>query len=245
MIGILMSALDLDKRRVFSILEQKAKELNSPKEVQEIKISLLTDFYKHGTALLKNEESLDDIFLFIEEQTNRRFVCRGGYDRTYISESLEPDFDDEGIVVNQRDTENYDLIYTVIFDPTIEPIHPKTLLDKSDLYYIIKDGEDFLYEGNILELSKTANYYKLFYILYTIVPDGGQALYEDLIKEVRKRSLIRKNQSDKYVLKYIQDNLTGRQNGFLKKANIPEKLPNGKSLIETIRSIGIYFNNQK
>ncbi len=239
-----MSKLDLDKRKVFSILEQKAKELKFPKKVQEIKISLLTDFYKDGIALLNNEELLDDIFLFIEEQTNRRFVCRGGYDRKYISESLESDFDEEGAVINQRDIENYDLIYTIIFDPNIEPIHPKIFIDRRDIYYITDDSGIFYYNGLPLSLGKTTNYYRAFCVLYSLIPDGGEALFTELIKETKKRLQIYKNKNDSEIIKYLQDNLTGKKNGFQRKANLPQ-LDNGKSLLENIRARGIQFNNAK
>lgn len=239
-----MSALDLDKRKVFSILEQKAKELEFPKKVQEIRISLLTDFYKDGIALLKNEESLDDIFLFIEEQTNRRFVCRGGYKREHISNSVEVDFSKEGIIDNHYDVENYDLIYTIIFDPRVKPIHPKTFIDRRDMFYITDDLDIFYFNGLPLDLGKNANYYKAFCIIYSLIPDGGEALFAELIKETKKRLRIYKNKSDSEIIKYLQDNLTGKKNGFQRKANLPD-LDNGKKLLENIRTRGIQFNNAK
>lgn len=242
-----MSSLDLDKRKVFSILEQKAKliESSDKKTKLDIKLSLLKDFYIDDVALLQNEGSMDDILLFIEEQTNRRFIYESGFERKKVGETSDVDFNEKGKITNCYDIENFDFIYTVKFDPAVESINPKDFMDKSDFLYIIKDGDDFLYEGKILPLGKKAKYYKAFNVLYSMIPDGGRALYGDLVTEARKRRVVGKDMHDKEIIKFFQDNLTGKQNGFLKKAKLLDELSSGKVLIETIWSVGIDFNNRK
>jgi hypothetical protein len=242
-----MSTLDLDKRKVFSILERKAKELRLPANsgVQKIKIYFIKDLHKDGVFLLKNQGSLDDIFLFIEEQTNRRFVYEVGSERKVVDTYQEKKYKDEKLV-DISDIEVYDDIYTFIFDPSVEIIEPNKLFDRSEVFYITQDGSDYYYESKLLDLGKTTKYYKVFDALYSIVPDGGLALYKDLIAEVKKRERSRRNTEDNLVKKFIQDNLTGEQNGFIHKAKvIPKSFPNGKVLIKTQRDIGIRFNNRK
>lgn len=242
-----MSTLDLDKRKVFSTLERKAKDLklSNKDESQEMKISLLLDFYKDGIPLLKNEDSLDDIFLFIEEQTGRRFVCKHGYERKLVSESSEIEFNDSGEIINGYDVENYDFIYKIIFNPKIKAIDPKYFIDRTELFYITFDEDTFYFNGQPLILGKTANYYKAFWILYSLIPDGGEALFTDLIREAKKSLRRYRNKNDSEIIKYLQDNLTAKKNGFQRKANLPDQLDNGKILLENIRTRGIQFNNMK
>jgi hypothetical protein len=242
-----MSTLDLDKRKVFSTLERKAKELKlSNKDNScEIKISLLSDFYKGGFPLLKNEDSLDDIFLYIEEQTNRRFVYKVGYDRKQVGEGSRSEYDDKGELIREYDYEEYDLIYTLIFNPKIKEIDPKDFIDREALFYINFDNDIFYYNGLPLELTKTANYYKAFCILYALIPNGGEALFSDLIKKTRENLRPYKTKDEPEIIKYLQDNLTSKKNGFQRKANIPDLLDNGKPILVNIRGRGIQFNNEK
>jgi hypothetical protein len=242
-----MSTLDLDKRKVFSILERKVRDLklSSNGGVVKIKISLLKDLHKDGISLVKNQGSLDDIFLFIEEQTNRRFVYEVGSERRIAEIYQEKKYEDEKLV-DVSDIEVHDDVYTFIFDPSVAMIEPNKLLDRSEVFYITQDGSDYYFESKLLDLGKTSKYYKVFDALYSIVPDGGLALYKDLIVEVKKRERSRRNVDDKSVKKFIQDNLTGIQNGFIHKAKvIPKSFPNGSVLIKTQRKVGIQFTNRK
>ena len=79
----------------------------------------------------------------------------------------------------------------------------------------------YYFENSLIDLDKTALYYKVFDTLYSISSgDGGLALYKDLVLGARKIDHMRKKLPDKEVIKFIQDNLTGNQNGFLKKAKL-------------------------
>lgn len=243
-----MSALDLDKRKVFSILERRAKlieDSDKSKKTREIKLCLDRDLYQDGVALLKNESSLEDILLFIEEQTNRRFVYKIGAKIQVVDSYSETKFDKKGKQVTFTDVEINDTVYTILFNPKIEAIHPKTLIDRTELFYITFDDGTFYFNGLPLELTKTANYYKAFHILYSLVPDGGEALFANLANETRKTIRYFKNRDDSEIIKYLQDNLTAKKNGFQRKANLPETLDGGKLLLENIRGRGIQFNNEK
>lgn len=242
-----MSILDLDKRKVFSTLERKAKELNlsSKDESKEIKVSLLSDFYKDDKPLLKNEDSLDDIFLFIEEQTDRRFVYKVGYERKLVGEGERFEHNDKGEVIREYYQEDYDLIYTLIFNPKIKAIDPKDFINREEIFYINFDNDIFYFNGLPLSLTKTANYYKAFCILYSLIPDGGEALFSDLIKKTRESLRPYKTKDEPEIIKFLQDNLTGKKNGFQRKAGIPDLLDNGKSILVNIRGRGIQFNNEK
>lgn len=243
-----MSSLDLDKRKVFSILERKVGviENSTKKKLVEIKLSLINDLYRENEViskeiksvvnidpyygrvpLLQNEDDLDDILLTIEEQSNRRFTYKVGYERKLI-------YDEDG-------TEKYDLIYTIFFNRDVPPIDPKNFLDKTELLYITKSESDYYFENQLLNLGKGSNYYLVFDCLYTLVSEGGFILYENLLGELKSRGAPK----SKLTQKFISDNLTSNQNGFIKKAKIPKVLPNGKKLLLVERDVGIHFNNKK
>ncbi len=263
-----MSTLDLDKRKVFSLLERKAKvfEDEGQKTSIEIKLSLLNDFYQeedkvdnfikrnfefdpyiNKIPLLKNEEYLGEILLTIEEQTNRRFVYKNGYERKLVFETVNDNADEvNNFVKGDFHVEKYDLVYSVVFNPKISAIDPKDFLDRSEFQYITKDGPNYYFENSLIELDERALYYKVFDILFSLTDgDGGLALYKDLILGAKKIDKKRKGQPDNKLIKFIQDNLTGNQNGFIKKAKLPSPMPNGKELIKVVHSIGIDFNNKK
>lgn len=243
-----MTSLDLDKRKVFSILERKARDIENSgeKNLTEIKLSLIHDLYCENESvskemvaevevdpyfgrvpLIQNEEALDDILLTVEEQSHRRFNYKVGYERKLV-------FEDGNI-------EKYDLVYTVIFNPKIPAIDPKEFLDRSEYLYITKDGTDYYFENQLLKLGKTTNYYLVFDCLYSLVSEGGIALYENLFEELKSRGATK----SRLTQKFIQDNLTSNQNGFVRKSNIPELLPNGKKLFVVERGVGIHFYNKK
>lgn len=244
-----MSALDLDKRKVFSILEQRAKlieDSDKSKKIREIKLCLDRDLYKDGVALLKNESSLEDVLLFIEEQTNHRFTYKVGSDLQVVNTYSEEKFDKNSDMVDAKDIEITDRVYTILFNPKVEAIHPKTLIDRTELFYITFDDDTFYFNGTPLELTRTANYYKAFHILYSLVPDGGEALFANLANETRKKLRYFRSKEDSEIIKYLQDNLTAKKNGFQRKAVIiPEFLDSGKTLLENVRGRGIQFNNEK
>jgi len=111
-------------------------------------------------------------------------------------------------------------------------------------FYVTKKDDDFYYKGNHLELSKSADYYKVFCALYAKIPKGGTVYYKDLIEEVRNRIPKTKKMSDTNIKKFIQNKLTTNQEGFLRKSHIPITQDNSKKLITTERGIGIVFNNK-
>jgi hypothetical protein len=113
----------------------------------------------------------------------------------------------------------------------------------TDTRYITKKGDDFYYHGCLVEISKNNDYYRVFCALYALIPNGGKIRYKKIIAEVRIRVSKLKNQSDAYVTKFIQRNITDKGNGFMRYANIPGTEDNGKPLIKTIRGYGIEFNN--
>lgn len=112
-------------------------------------------------------------------------------------------------------------------------------------FYITKKDDDFLYNGNMLILSKSADYYKVFCALYAKIPNGGEVSYSKLIDEVRGRIPKTKSKSDQWVQKFIVTNLTDKSNGFMHYAEIIDPTEtNQKPLLSVIRGKGICFNNK-
>jgi hypothetical protein len=121
-----------------------------------------------------------------------------------------------------------------------ERILPNTQKNK----YFTKDGNDFKYEGKLIEkISKNTDYYIIFNSLYTLLPDGGSIKYTDLIKKISE--YIPKTKRLKDPISFLQRNLSDRNNGFLHYAEIPNLISGGKRLIKTIRGYGFEFNNIK
>jgi hypothetical protein len=116
--------------------------------------------------------------------------------------------------------------------------------DRQNSFYITKKGDDFFYKGLCLSLSKKSEYYRVFCVLYSKLPEGGEITYEDFVKEIRSFITKTKNYGIEEVKKFIQDNLTGRKNGFLKYARIPKTEDNGNPLIKVSRGLGVIFNNK-
>jgi hypothetical protein len=118
--------------------------------------------------------------------------------------------------------------------------------DSTD-FYIIKDGDDFKYEGRTLaDISKETDYYATFDALYCLLPGGGIVTYINLGNEVKGRlkKLTRISKAD--LIKFLQRNLTDNSNGFLRYAKIVNSIAGGKKLIRANRGKkGIEFNNRK
>ena len=115
---------------------------------------------------------------------------------------------------------------------------------KSSGFYIAKKGDDFHYKGRYLNLSKKTDYYQVFSALYAKLPEGGEVSYKDLAAEIESRLHKMRGKSDDEVRKFIQRNLTDKNNGFMRYAGVPETEDNGKPLIEVVRSSGVVFNNK-
>ncbi len=111
-------------------------------------------------------------------------------------------------------------------------------------YYITKKNDDYYYNGKLIELSKKSDYYKIFCALYSLLPKGGEIEYKDLIMEIKSRISKTKMKPDSEMRRLIQNNLTGKGNGFMRYSKLPATMNNQKSIIETIRNFGIRFNNE-
>lgn len=109
---------------------------------------------------------------------------------------------------------------------------------------VTKKKDDFYYKGKYLNLSKKANYYKVFSALYAKLPEGGEISYKDLIAEIKSRIKSTVHKPDDEMQKFIQQNLKDKSNGFIRYAEIPETEDHGKPLIESVRNFGIVFNNK-
>ncbi len=107
-----------------------------------------------------------------------------------------------------------------------------------------KHGDDFRYKGKLLNLSKKADYYKVFCALYALLPKGGEVEYKDLIAEIRSRIPKTKSKTSEEMRKLIQGNLTDKSNGFVRYAKLPSTEDNSKPLIEVIKGVGVRFNNK-
>lgn len=116
--------------------------------------------------------------------------------------------------------------------------------NKPDNFYVTKEGDDFYYKGKFINISKEAEYYKVFSALFAKLPKGGEVTYKDLIVEVKSRLPRLKTKTDDEVKKVIQSNLTEKQNGFIRNAGLPETEDNGKALIYVSRGKGLIFNNR-
>jgi hypothetical protein len=117
---------------------------------------------------------------------------------------------------------------------------------KPSSFYITKKNDDFQYKGRFLNLSKKSDYYGAFAALYALLPEGGEASYKDLIAAVKSHFPKMKfgGKSEDEMRKFLQRNLTDKNNGFMRYASIPESEDNGKPLIRVVRSTGIAFNNK-
>jgi len=180
-----------------------------------------------------------------------------------IQFSFLRELEHDGVIKNLReitkeesDNENYwSEIYAVI------NFYPKNLRDyliyelpvkrqnesiKSANLYIVKEGEDFKYNGALLDkIGKGTNYYKVFNVVYILLPTGGKETYDNIGREIRKCIPMTINFSAKKMAKFIQDNL-GIHNGFLHHAKkIENTLSGGKELIHIVRGEGVEFNNRK
>lgn len=121
--------------------------------------------------------------------------------------------------------------------------HKQESQNTSD-FYIKKKDDDFYYKGKYLNLSKKADYFKVFDALYSLLPEGGEISYENLGKELCSRQKKVKTYTKDQMRKYIQRNLTDQSNGFLRYAKLPRTEDNGKPLIEIVRAQGLRFNNK-
>jgi hypothetical protein len=111
--------------------------------------------------------------------------------------------------------------------------------------YITKEGEDFMYNGKLLNnIGKGTRYYIVFDTLFSLLHSGGKTTYGELGIQIKKRIKGTTSFSKERMAKFIQDNLS-IHNGFLHHTNIENPLPNGKELIHVIRGYGIEFNNPK
>jgi hypothetical protein len=110
--------------------------------------------------------------------------------------------------------------------------------------YIVKEGEEFKYNGVLLEkIGKRTDYYVVFDALYSLSPRGGTVGYDRLSQEVKDRIHKTMKFSPQKMAKFLSDKL-GKNNGFMYFAKeIPETLPSGKPLIQVERGVGIVFNN--
>lgn len=114
---------------------------------------------------------------------------------------------------------------------------------KKDKHYYIteKENECFYYKDVVkIDFDKSTNYYKVFYVLYKLRPQGGSILYKDLMPEVKIACNLG---SDKNIRTFIQNNITGKKNGFLVKMSEYDLDPR-KPLIKNLRMTGIEFNNE-
>ena len=133
--------------------------------------------------------------------------------------------------------------------PTKDDVIKMEILNKYEKsvpgnFYITKIEDDFRYKGRVLDLSKDADYYKTFCALYAKLPQGGEIKYSELADDVKSRIPRLKSKSEEEMRKFIQTNLTDKNNGFLRYAEIPTTEDNGKPLIKVIRATGISFNNR-
>ena len=113
---------------------------------------------------------------------------------------------------------------------------------KSDLI-ISKNGADFYYKGKLLKLSKKADYFQVFSALHSLLIQGGEIDYDTLSREIQSRIPRTNHFTRGRMLKFIQTNLTDKNNGFVHYAHIPETEDHGRPLIAVNRGTGIIFNN--
>jgi hypothetical protein len=121
---------------------------------------------------------------------------------------------------------------------------PKARTEEAVSLIVTKKKDDFYYKGKYLNLSKKANYYKVFSALYAKLPEGGEISYKDLIVEIKSRIKTTASKSEEEMQKFIQSNLKDKSNGFVRYSGIPETEDHGKPLIESVRGSGIIFNNK-
>lgn len=124
------------------------------------------------------------------------------------------------------------------------PPTPAEAINDKNKYYITKEGDDFWYKGKLLELPKTANYYKVFCALFSLRPKGGEIKYDELIPKVKSLIPKIKDLHKDKIKDLIHGSLTEKGNGFLKNAKIADREDNSRPLIKVERGIGISFNNR-
>jgi len=121
-----------------------------------------------------------------------------------------------------------------------------SLTDKSNAFYLVKIGDEFRYNNRALQLNKNTDYYHCICALYSISGgSGGYVDYQTLIDVILRLIPSKKMYPRNEIIKFIQTNLTTKDNGFIKKAEIKEIEDNGVPLIRVEHGTGINFNNRK
>ena len=263
---------DFEDKLVFTSSDYIAEAINYFKdEYNKIRIGGLTYEYRLGMnfAMSSYEPNDDEInYAFcrlkaieqlrkigfitsceIENRTENNYGDTYDYaictiDESRLTQKEEPVATDYGVQSVQKVVhEHVHRFENSAQEKTIEHKHD---FEKKPVesFYITKEGDEFKYKGKFLSLTKNTDYYKTFSALFAKLPKGGEITYKEIIKEVKSRIPTLKDKDEEKARKFIQSNLTDRNNGFFRYAEIPATEDNGRPLIEIIRSEGLRFNNK-
>ncbi len=116
-----------------------------------------------------------------------------------------------------------------------------TYENKKQIKYLELVGDDFIYNGVKMEIATSTRTYKMLRAVYEYFNgESGEILYKDLSKIMCKIKGL-KNESNSSIKKLFRESITSNTSTLFSKIKPFET--NGKKLFETIRGIGIRFNN--
>ncbi len=115
------------------------------------------------------------------------------------------------------------------------------IIERKGEYWITKNNNgDFCFDKKVLDLSKTAEYVKIFDAVFSIKPEGGDVLYSEIEKVCKTKKLKTTNKS-------VQKALTGKSANFFRFVRGVSQFPIYGNPLFKASSKGKYltFNNKK
>ena len=148
---------------------------------------------------------------------------------------------------NVFDREKTHNTFLVLHSELINIISQKTVValipeKHSSKYYITKSGDDFYHDGNLIQMRKDNESYKIFSVLFEYADEGGSIPYKQvysLMKNIKGFERLNQDTLHKKMLRALTDNT----NGFVKKSKI--KHTSQKPLFTLEVEGKINFNNKR
>ncbi len=193
-----MTDNDLIKTYILILNKILTKELTSirmkgeEKELNEL---------ERSSEMWNNGFGLDDInFLFFLKSLEERKILE-----IYFYNTLKPSEKDDGLLESFYGEEmkkgdwlsiHYGNVNTEIATKYRDELNALFIQDKtekgnkSDEFWVSKDNNgNYLFDGNIVSLSKDTEYVKIFDTVYSLRPKGGDVTYKEIEKICKSEKL--------------------------------------------------------
>lgn len=131
-----------------------------------------------------------------------------------------------------------ELINTISQETVTVPTQEK----HSSQYYITQKGDDFYHDGNLIQMKKDNESYKIFSALFEYANEGGSIPYKQvysLMKNIKGFERLNQDKLHKKMLRALTDNT----NGFVKKSKIKHTAQKALFTLEIDGKIN--FNNKR